>query len=85
MPPQIKQHNLEFRFIVMDNCNTDNSPKPDPPGSSDFVFWYIDANHDGGMGTISTLGMGTISTLTNPPPIQSHVDGPNISIHPSTY
>ncbi len=81
MPPQIKQHDLEF-CIVMDNCNTDNSPRPNPPGSSDFVFRYIDATHDGGMGTISTLGMGTISTLTDPPPIQSPVDGPNISIHP---
>jgi hypothetical protein len=37
--------------------------------------------HDG-MGTISTLGMGTISTLTDPPPIQSPEDGPNISINP---
>jgi hypothetical protein len=66
----------------MDNCNTDNSPRPNPPGSSDFVFRYIDANHDSGTGTISTLGMGTISTLTDPPSIQSAVDGPNISIHP---
>jgi hypothetical protein len=58
----------------MDNCNTDNSPRPDPPGSSDFVFCFIDANHDG--------GTGTISTLTNPPPIQSPLDVPNILIHP---
>ena len=55
----------------MDNCTRDNSPRPDPPGSSDFVFRYIDANHDG--------GMESISTLTDPPPIQPPLDVPNIS------
>jgi hypothetical protein len=54
----------------MDNCTRDNSPRPDPPGSSDFVFRYIDDNHDG--------GMESISTLTDPPPIQSPLDVPNI-------
>ncbi len=56
----------------MDNYTRDNSPRPDPPGSSDFVFQrYIDANLDG--------GMGTLSTLTNPPPIQSPFDQHRLS------
>ena len=55
----------------MDNCTRDNSLRPDLPGSSDFVFRYIDANHDG--------GMESISTLTDPPPIQPPLDVPNIS------
>jgi hypothetical protein len=38
------------------------SPRPDPPGSSDFVFRYIDAIFD---------GAGTASTLTDPPPIET--------------
>ena len=38
----------------MDNLNSDMSPRPDPPGSSDFVFRYIDANFDGA-GTASTI------------------------------
>ncbi len=39
----------------------DIAPRPDPPGSPDFVCRYIDANFD---------GAGTILTMTNPPPIQ---------------
>ncbi len=44
VPPRLEQHILAFHSIVMDNCTRDNSPRPDPPGSSDFVFRYIDAN-----------------------------------------
>jgi hypothetical protein len=51
-----------FSSLVMDILNDDVAPMPDPPGSLDFVFQYIDANFD---------GAGTISTMTNPPPIQS--------------
>ena len=38
----------------------DIAPRPDLPGSLDFVCRYIDANFD---------GAGTILTMTNPPPI----------------
>jgi hypothetical protein len=40
----------------------DPTGRPDPPGSSDFVFQYIDASFD---------GAGTASTITNYPPIES--------------
>ena len=38
----------------MDNLNSDMSARPDPPGSSDFIFRYIDDNFDGA-GTASTI------------------------------
>ena len=44
----------------MDNLNSDMyvrpdpTGRPDPPGSSDFVFQYIDASFDGA-GTASTI------------------------------
>jgi len=50
-----------FYSLVMDNLHSDTSPRPDPPGSSDFVFRYIDAISD---------GAGTASTLTDPPRIE---------------
>jgi hypothetical protein len=52
----------------MDNLNSDMyvrpdpTGRPDPPGSSDFVFQYIDASFD---------GAGTASTITDYPPIES--------------
>jgi hypothetical protein len=46
----------------MDNLKSDMSPRPDPPGSLDFVFHYSDAIFD---------GAGTASTLTDPPLIES--------------
>ncbi len=36
-------------------------PRPNPPGTEDFVFQYIDAHFD---------GVGSMSTMTNPPPSQ---------------
>ncbi len=47
--------------LVMDNLMGDIAPRPDPPGSLDFVCQYIYANFD---------GAGTILTMTDPPPIQ---------------
>ena len=38
------------------------SPRPDPAGSSDVVFRYIDVIFD---------GAGTATTLTDPAPIES--------------
>jgi hypothetical protein len=46
----------------MDNLNSVMSPRPDPRGSSYFVFRYVDANFD---------GAGTASTITDHPPIKS--------------
>ncbi len=45
----------------MDNLKDDMGPRPDLPGTEDFVFWYIDAHFD---------GAGSMSTMTNPPPSQ---------------
>jgi hypothetical protein len=53
-----------FSSLVIDNFKGEIAPRPDPPGSLDFVCQYIDANFD---------GAGTISTMTDPPPIQSHM------------
>ena len=57
-----------FNSLVIDNLNSDMYVRPDPtggpdpPGSSDFVFQYIDASFD---------GAGTASTITDYPPIES--------------
>ena len=45
--------------VGVDNLMGDIALRPDPPGSSEFVLWYIDPNFD---------GAGTILTMTNPPP-----------------
>ncbi len=46
----------------MDNLKDDMDPRPNPPGSEDSVFLYVDA-HFG--------GAGSMSTMTDPPPSQS--------------
>ena len=61
-----------FYSLVMDNINSDTSPRPDPPGSSDFVFRYIDAISD---------GAGTASTITAPPFIKSPSEKPCITAY----
>jgi hypothetical protein len=50
-----------FSSLVMDNLKDDMGPRPDPPGTEDFVFQYVDAHFD---------GAGSMSTMTNPPPSQ---------------
>jgi hypothetical protein len=45
----------------MDNLKDDMGPQPDPPGTKDFVFQYVDAHFD---------GVGSMSTMTNPPTSQ---------------
>jgi len=59
-----------FYSLVKDNLNSDTSPRPYPPGSSDFVFHYIDAISD---------GAGTASTLIDPPRIESPSEKPNVT------
>ncbi len=50
-----------FSSLVMDNLKDDMGPRPDPSGTEDFVFRYIDAHFD---------GVGSMSTMTVPLPSQ---------------
>jgi hypothetical protein len=50
-----------FSSLVMDNLKDDMGPRPDLPGTEDFVFQYIDAHFD---------GVGSMSTMINPLPSQ---------------
>jgi hypothetical protein len=52
-----------FNSIVMDNLNSDMSPRPDLPGSSDYVFRYINAIFDGA-GTARHLPIPHLLNLT---------------------
>jgi hypothetical protein len=48
-------------LLVMDNLNGDMAPRPDPqpnpPGTEDFEFCYVDAHFD---------SAGSMLTMTNP-------------------
>jgi hypothetical protein len=50
-----------FSSLVMDNLKDDMGTGPDPPGTEDFVFQYVDAHFD---------GVRLMSTTTNPLPSQ---------------
>ncbi len=50
-----------FSSLVMDNLKDYMGPHPDPPGTEDFVFWYVDDHFD---------GVVSMSTMTDPPPSQ---------------
>jgi hypothetical protein len=62
---------IVFTLLVTDHLNGDKAPRPDPPGTEEFVFCYFDAHFD---------GAGSMLTMTDPPPSESpyfdaHFDG----------
>jgi hypothetical protein len=75
LPSLLIAGTIIFRSLVMDNLKDDMGPRSDPPGTEDFVFWYVDAHFD---------GVGSMSTMTNPPPSQFPLEKHCVSFSSAT-